>query len=112
MRTKTLFNNVSAAIAVTSDVIDFDKQDARFILQATKTGTDGNPRIIVEESIRGVIWSPLENTETWNEYSEHNAEILSIKDNYVMGNFLRVRLDPNGCTTGTVYLEIGYKTKP
>lgn len=112
MRTLTLFNNVSAASPVTSAEVNFDFQDARFLIQATKSGTDGNPRIIVEESIRGTLWSPLENTETWEEYSEQDVDILSIKDNNVMGNYLRVRLEPNGCTTGTVYLEIGYKTKP
>lgn len=111
MRTKVLFNNVSALLALTSEVLDFDQQDTRFIIQFSKSGTDGNPRVIVEESIDQTIWTALENTETWSNYTDIDDN-LAIKDNYFMGKYMRVRLEPNGTTTGTVFAKIGYKTKP
>lgn len=111
MRTKVLFNNTNAFENQTSEVLDFDEQDARFIIQATKTGADGNPRLIVEESIDQTIWTALENTETWNNYTDVN-DTIAIKDNYFMAKFFRLRLEPNGTTTGTVFAKIGYKTKP
>jgi hypothetical protein len=119
MRTQIIFNNVSAAspltvgVSLTSplEVNDLNTQDVRFLLQCSKSGTDGNPRIILEESIDGNLWTALEDTETWNNYSEL-VDVLGIKDNYFMARYLRIRLEPNGVTTGTVYGIIGFKTKP
>ena len=114
MRTQVIFDNVDASVGATVDIVMFDAknpQDLRFLIQVTKTGTDGSPRIIVEESIEGTVWTALENTETWDNYTDI-TDILGIKDNYFMGKFMRVRLEPNGTTTGTVWAIIGYKTKP
>lgn len=111
MRTLLLFDNVDASVDAISVVIDFLEQDARFIIQATKTGTNGSPRIIVEESIDQTVWTAMEDTETWNPYTEI-TETTAIKDNYFMGKYFRVRLEANGTTTGTVWAKIGYKTKP
>jgi hypothetical protein len=113
MRTQLIFNNVNANTAASVDIVlpcEKNPQDLRFLLQATKTLTDGNPRIIIEESIEGTVWTQLEDTETWNPYTEI-TETIGIKDNYFMGKYMRVRLDPNGTTTGTVWAIIGYKTK-
>lgn len=112
MRTKILFDNVLAASPATSEVMDFEGQDARFLIQLVKTGTNGNPRVIVEETIDQTVWTALENTETWEDYFDLSASKMGVKDNYFMGKFLRVRLEPNGTTTGTVWAIIGYKTKP
>lgn len=119
MRTQVVFNNVSAAspltvaIPLTSPLEDtnVNTQDVRFLLQCSKSGTDGNPRIIIEESIDNNLWTALEDTETWNPYSEL-VDVLGIKDNYFMAKYMRIRLEPNGTTIGTVYGIIGYKTKP
>lgn len=111
MRTQLLFDNVSASINSTSAVLDFGEQDARFIVQATKSGANGSPKIIIEESIDQTVWTAMEDTETWNPYTEL-IDTLSIKDNYFMGKYFRVRIEPNGTTTGTVWAKIGYKTKP
>jgi len=110
MRTLLLFDNVDAFTPATSAVLDFGEQDTRFIIQATKTGTDGNPRIIIEESIDQSVWTALEDTETWNPYTEI-IDTMGIKDNYFMAKYMRVRLEANGTTTGTVWAKIGYKTK-
>lgn len=119
MRTQTVFNNVSAASPLTVAVpltspletLNENTQDVRFLLQCSKTGTNGNPRIIIEESIDNNLWTALEDTETWNNYTDL-VDTIGIKDNYFMGKFMRIRLEPNGTTTGTVYGIIGYKTKP
>lgn len=111
MRTLLLFDNVDATINQTSTVIDFGEQDARFLIQVTKTNCNKNPRIIVEESIDQSVWTAMEDTETWRPYTDI-TETLSIKDNYFMGKYFRIRLEPNTNTTGTVWAKIGYKTKP
>jgi hypothetical protein len=119
MRTQIIFNNVDAATPLTVDVVltsplekaNENTQDVRFLLQCSKNATDGNPRIIIEESIDGALWTALEDTETWNNFSEL-VDVLGIKDNYFMAKFMRIRLEPNGTTMGTVYGIIGYKTKP
>lgn len=110
MRTQLLFNDVPADTPITSAILDFGEQDTRFLIQATKTGTDGYPRIIIEESIDQTVWTALEDTQTWQSYTEI-TDSMGIKDNYFMGKYMRVRLEPNGTTTGTVWAKIGYKTK-
>lgn len=119
MRTQVIFDNVSASSPLTVDVVlknplepdHWTSQDLRFLFQCSKTGTDGNPRVIIEESIDGTLWTALEDTETWESYTEI-TDVIGIKDNYFMGKYMRIRLEPNGTTTGTVYGIIGYKTKP
>jgi hypothetical protein len=119
MRTQIVFDNVDASSATTVSIpftsplekLNENTQDVRFLLQCSKSGTDGNPRIIIEESIDNNIWTALEDTETWNPYTELE-DVLGIKDNYFMAKYMRIRLEPNGTTTGTVYGIIGYKTKP
>jgi len=116
MRTYLVFNNVDASISQSVEIPintpdEKNPQDLRFLLQASKSGTDGNPRVILEESIDRTIWTALEDTETWENYTDL-VGVLGIKDNYFMGKYLRIRLEPNGTTTGTVYSIFGYKTKP
>lgn len=110
MRTLTLFDNINASSPATSQDLDFQEQDARFLIQILGTGLDGSPRIVVEESIDKSIWSPMEDTATWNDYFDAGQQI-AIKDNYFMGKYFRMRLVPNGNTTGTIKAIIGYKTK-
>jgi hypothetical protein len=111
MRTKVLFNNVDASISHTSAELDFQQQDARFLIQVVGTSLDGAPRFVVEESINGDIWTALEDTSTWLEYFEPSSLVIGIKDSYFMGKYMRCRIVPNGNTTGTIYAIIGYKTK-
>lgn len=111
MRTQVLIPNVSAATSYTSAVLDFEGLDARFLIQALKTGANGSPRLIVEESIDQTVWSPMEDTNTWNDYFELTSQ-LAIKDNFFMGKYFRLRMEPNGTTTGTVWAKIAYKTRP
>ena len=106
MRTQILFDNVDASIEHTVNIPIPCEQDMRFLIQLTKDSTDGNPRLYIEESIDNITWTVLCN------YFEIITTPIGIKDNYFMGKYFRVRLVPNGTTTGTVYGIIGYKTKP
>ena len=120
MRTILLFNNLSAAIAQTSEILDFQSQDARFLIQIKGTDFNGTPRIYVEESIDETIWTGMEDTSTWLDYFDHidqaeveaGVKVIAIKDNYFMGKYFRLRMIPNDNTTGTIWAKIGYKTKP
>ena len=111
MRTLIFFDEVSASASHISNVFEIPcGQDIRFLIQATKTNTNGNPRLIIEESIDNTIWTALEDTETWQPYTEL-IDVTGIKDSYFMGAFMRVRLEPNGTTTGTITAKMGYKSK-
>lgn len=111
-RTATIFNNVDASASHTSQSFDFDKQDARFLIQLQGVGLNGAPRVIVEESVDGNLWTALEDTETWEEYFEPvNSVIMGIKDNYFMGQYMRLRIEPNNNTAGTIKAVMCYKTR-
>jgi len=106
------FDNVDATVAQVSPVFIVGCfQDMRYLIQTEKTGTDGDPRIFLEESVRGVIWTPMENYKTCLDYYDIVNAIDSIKDSYFMGFQMRLRLEPNTNTTGTFSAHMGYKTK-
>ncbi len=86
-------------------------QDMRFLIQTQKAGTNGTPRIIVEESVRGVWWTPMENPKNCEEYFDILKVEDSIKDNYFMGFQMRLRLEPNDNSTGTLSAHMGYKSR-
>ena len=115
MRTFLIFDNIAPADTTVEIPLnnpnENNPQDLRFLIQASKTGVTGNPRIIIEESLDKSVWTALENTKTWDKYTDL-IDILGIKDNYFMGKFMRVRMETNGATGGTVWAKIGYKTKP
>ena len=116
MRTFVVFDNVLASVSTTVEIPlnspdEKNPQDMRFLLQCSKSGTNGNPRIIIEESIDKTIWTALEDTETWNPYTDL-VDTIGIKDSYFMGKYMRITLEPNATTTGTVRAIFGYKTKP
>lgn len=112
MRTIVLLNDVDAGVAVTSQHIDFE-QDSRWLLQITSTGLNGTPRIVIEESIDNaeLVWTPLFNPKNSLFFFEIDDSPIGVKDSYLMGKFFRVRLEPNGNTTGTIKADLGYKTK-
>lgn len=110
-RTVTVFNNVDASQNHTSEVYNFDFQDARFLIQVLGTGMNGSPKIIIEESTDGNLWTPMEATDTWDDYFPTGNQIMGIKDNYFMGQYMRIRLEPNGNTNGTIKAVMCYKTR-
>ncbi len=112
MRTHVFFSDVNAATPQTSGVFEVDcGQDLRFLIQLTKSGTDGDPRLFIEESVDGVVWTSMLNPVTCDSFFELNSSPIGIKDSYFMGFFMRLRLESNNNTTGTVSAKMGYKTK-
>ena len=104
--------NEDATIASISTVFIVPcNQDMRFIIQFVKTGTNGDPRIYLEESIDGTVWTSMVNPTNCESYFDINQSPQAIKDNYFMGYQMRLRLDPNGNTTGTLSAKMGYKTR-
>ena len=53
------------------------------------------------------------NTKTCLPFFEFDDEDkLAVRDTALQGSSFRVRLEPNGNTTGTVLIDLGYKTFP
>jgi len=112
MRTEILFNNVDASIAQTSTIYVVDcGQDMRWLLKIKSTGFDGVPKIYIEESTDNVDWVGIVNYANSLDHWLLDDNLIHIRDSYFMGKSLRLRLDPNGNTTGTVYSELVIKTK-
>lgn len=109
---KTFFDNVDATVNQTSSVFTVDcGQDMRFLIQFVKTSTNGDPRVYVEESVDGIVWTSMLNPTSCVSYFDIYQTPQGIKDNYFMGFHMRLRLEPNGNTTGTISAKMGYKTK-
>ena len=113
MRTILLFDDVDATSSQTSDVIKFE-QRAGWLLQITKSGTDGTPRIVVEYSIDNAqnVWTPLEDCKNSVFFFGIDDSPFGIMDDRLPAKFFRIRLEANDNTTGTLTADLGYKTYP
>jgi len=111
MRTEVLLNNVDASTQqIGSYQIDCG-QDMRWLLMVKATGLDGTPKIYVEETTNNIDWLPLENFKDCLDYFPLDSELVHIRDSYFMGKSIRVRIEPEDNTTGTIYSELVVKTK-
>lgn len=112
MRVETLLDNVDASISTESSPYEVDcGQDMRFLIQISKIATDGNPRLYLEESLDANIWTCIPNYAGTSEDFLLDSEHVGIRDSYFMGKFIRVRLEPNGTSTGSITAKMGVKTK-
>ena len=111
MRTEILLNNVDAsAQQIGSYQIDCG-QDMRWVLLVKSTGLDGVPQLYLEESTNNIDWIALDNFSDSLQYFPIDDPLITIRDSYFMGKSFRVRIEPNGNTTGTIYAELVVKTK-
>jgi hypothetical protein len=111
MRTENLLNNVDASTQqIGSYQIDCG-QDMRWLLMVKSTGLDGVPQLFLEESTNNVDWVALDNPKTLLNYFPLDDPLINIRDSYFMGKSFRVRVEPNGNTTGTIYADLVVKTK-
>ena len=114
MRTEVLLNNVDANIQqIGSYEIDCG-QDMRWLLTIKSTGLDGTPKIYVEESNNNTDWVALDNNDCAEgviNYFPLDDELIMIRDSYVMGKSIRIRIEPEDNTTGTIYSDLIVKTK-
>lgn len=114
MRTEVLLDTVDASVQqIGSYVIDCG-QDMRWMLTIQSTGLDGTPRAYIEESNNNTDWIPLDNNDCDEgviDYFPISDNLISIRDSYFMGKSIRIRVEPNDNTTGTVYADLVVKTK-
>lgn len=113
MRTFEFFVNQDITGGVTSPEFKIDcGQDMRFLIQNVLTSVTGTIRLFVEESIDGVVWTSMQNPPNCESYFELNQSEspIGIKDNYFMGEYMRLRIDAQG-QTGFITSKMGYKSK-
>jgi hypothetical protein len=111
MRTELLLDDVDASVQqIGAYQIDCG-QDMRWLLMIKSTGLDGTPQLFLEESTNGSDWVTIANYADSLNHWLIDDPLIHIRDSYFMGKSIRVRIEPNGNTTGTVYAEIVVKTK-
>jgi hypothetical protein len=111
MRTEVLLDNVDASTQqIGSYTIDCG-QDMRWLLMVKSTGLDGVPQLFLEESTNNIDWTALENYADGLNHWLVDDPLIHIRDSYFMGKSFRVRVEPNGNTTGTIYADLVVKTK-
>lgn len=114
MRTETLYDNQDATISSTSLVYEVDcGQDMRWLLQIELDGTDGTPHIFIEESADNVLWTPIPDyaCDGVFDYFRIDDSPYAVRDSYFMGKSIRLRVEPNDNTTGTLNAKLVVKTK-
>lgn len=112
MRVEILLNNADASAQIISTAYEVDcGQDMRYLIQVTKNGTDGDPQLYLEESLDSTVWTPIPNYEEALQFFLLDDDEVALRDSYFMGKFIRLRIEPNGTTAGTITAKIGVKTK-
>jgi hypothetical protein len=103
MRTEILLNNVDAST----------QQIGAYQIDCGQ-GLDGIPQLFLEESSNNIDWIAIDNNDCSEgviNYFPLDDPLIHIRDSFFMGKSIRVRVEPNGNTTGTIYAELVVKTK-
>ena len=115
MRSFIIFDNLDATVEQVSQEFVIDcGQDMRWIAQFQLTSGNGTPKICVEESInhQGTkIWSVVPNYGEDDGLFPMNEATIGIRDSYFMGRIIRFTYIPENNTSGTIYAQLGQKTK-
>ena len=118
MRTQLLFDDVDASSIQTSSSVSMDKR-TNWDLIVTTSGTNGAPRLILEVAYTGgkclplpTDWFAVENTKDCTFVFDIDTTPTIIKKKEQTANWLRVRLEPNGVTTGTLKAFLAIKDYP
>ena len=82
-------------------------QDYGFAIQFTKVGSDGNPLITIECSNDGVDWFDLDALST--DVPVVAAGVMLEKKIFLQ-KFIRVKVEANGATTGTITAQLFLRT--
>ena len=118
MRNKTLLDNVDASVQNISDAVNLDKRtDWKIIIESDTL--DGVPQLFIEEGFTGgkcsgepTDWFALSNKcDDTGVFSIDTTPIM-IERNYFTGNWIRVRVEANGNTTGNYTVKLHYKDYP
>ena len=109
MKPIVFIDDVDASANQTSSTFVVDcGQDMRFLIVIEKIGTDGSPKLFIEEDVDGVF-VPLMDYDC-EEIRDHfiiDDTPFGIRDSYFMG----LRIEPNDNTAGTITAKMKVKTK-
>ena len=113
MRTELLLDNADASITQIGEYEIECGQDMRWVLAINSNGLDGIPKIYLEESADNVNWVALNNNDESGilDYFPMDDNLISIRDSYFMGKSIRIRVEPNGNTSGLITAKLVVKTK-
>ena len=119
MRNVTLLDNVDASTQQISTHVNLD-QRAAWKLFITSSGLDGEPQLFIEDN--NTSSKCVEPTGDWNiicnpcdtvtDSFPIDDDTITIEKNSFKSNWMRVRIEPNGNTTGTITVTLSYKTFP
>jgi len=87
-----------------------------WFLEIKKTGTDGNPKVLIEQSQNGVDYVPYIDKDICSDVIEDgfvliNEDVFAITDEFFHGNYYRVSYFANGTTTGTIDIALNDKIR-
>jgi hypothetical protein len=113
MRTEFLLTDADASITQIGEYEIECGQDMRWMMAINSSGLDGIPQIYVEESADNINWMPLNNNDCNGilDYFPMDDDLISIRDSYFMGKSIRIRVEPNGNTSGLITAKLVVKTK-
>ena len=115
MRSFVIFEEIDATVEQVSQEFVIDcGQDMRWLAQFRLTGGNGEPKICVEEAINHQsvkIWTVIPNYGEDDGLFPMDKEVIGIRDSYFMGRIIRFTYLPGNNTTGTIYGQLGEKTK-
>ena len=115
MRSFVIFEEIDATVEQVSQEFVIDcGQDMRWLAQFRLSGGNGEPKICIEEAInhQGVkIWTVIPNYREDDGLFPMDKEVIGIRDSYFMGRIIRFTYLPENNTTGTIYGQLGEKTK-
>jgi hypothetical protein len=109
MRTEILLTDADASITQIGDYVIDCGQDMRWMMSIVSSGLNGIPKIYIEETADNISWIPLENKDLY--YFPMDDNLISIRDSYFMGKSIRIRVEPNGNTSGLISAKLVVKTK-
>jgi hypothetical protein len=112
MKPVVFFENIDASTPQTSTPFVIDcGQDMRWLLEITKSGTDGNPKLFIEADVDGIYMNIEDLDGGKKDFFLINDSPYGIQDSYFMGTSMRIRIEPNDNTTGTMSVRMKVKTK-
>ena len=110
-----LLDDVDASVQV-SGAENSQCLNHMWTVEVCKTGTDGNPLILIEESNDKTNWFPYIDKEICSDCIINSEILLTeektlIKDEFFPSLYIRATLKPNGTTTGTVKAVLSAKIR-
>ena len=115
MRTITLLDNVDASIQQISDATNLERH-TEWVLRINSSTLDAIPNLFIEEGFNGgkclpepTEWSVVPFKCDGTGTFEITESEVKIRSKQFLANWFRVRVEPNGNTTGTITIKLSYK---